>query len=94
MTEKPRREGPPPGVEFVPPPYVSNVHRPGDKGTSDPFRQFKLAARDDGKPYKSPEPKAERQMLALLGTNAAVVVMGGLLVVVVVVLLVLLVLKV
>jgi hypothetical protein len=72
---------------------VSNVHRPGDKGTSDPFYQFKKAARDDGKPYKSPEPKAERQLLGLLGTNAAMVVMGGLLVVVVVVLLVLLVVK-
>jgi len=94
MARKPRREGPPPGVEFVPPPYVSNVHRPGDKGTADPFYQFKKAARDDGKPYKSAEPKAERQLLGLLGTNAAVVVMGGLLVAVVVVLLVLLVLKV
>ena len=90
---KKRREGPPPGVEFVPPPYVSNVHRPGDKGTSDPFYQFKKAARDDGKPYKSPEPKAERQLLSLLATNGAVVVMGGLLVAVVVVLLVLLVVK-
>jgi hypothetical protein len=94
MTKKPRRESAPAGTEFVPPPYVSNVHRPGDKGTADPFYQFKKAARDDGKPYKSPEPKAERQLLSLLGTNAAVVVMGGLLVAVVVVLLVLLVVKV
>jgi hypothetical protein len=93
MTKKPRRERPP-TTEFVPPPYVSNVHRPGDKGTADPFYQFKKAARDDGKPYKSPEPKAERQLLSLLGTNAVVVVMGGLLVAVVVVLLVLLVVKV
>jgi hypothetical protein len=91
MTRRPRRQWPPP--TFVEPPYVSNVHRPGDKGTSDPFYQFKKAARDDGKPYKSPEPKAERQLLGLLGTNAAMVVMGGLLVVVVVVLLVLLVVK-
>jgi hypothetical protein len=93
MTKRPRREWPPPTTEFVPPPYVSNVHRPGDKGTADPFYQFKKAARDDGKPYTSPEPKAERQLLGLLGTNAAMVVMGGLLVVVVVALLVLLVVK-
>jgi len=94
MTKKPRRESPPATTEFVPPPYVSNVHRPGDKGTSDPFYQFKKAARDDGKPYKSPEPKAERQLLGLLGTNTAVVVICGSLVAVVVVLLVLLALKV
>ena len=93
MTEKPRREWPPPNTEFVPPPYVSNVHRPGDKGTADPFFQFKRAARDDGQPYKSPEPKAERQLLGLLGTNAAMVVMCGLLVVVVATLVVLLVVK-
>jgi hypothetical protein len=92
MTDRSRREGPPTG-EFVPPPYVSNVHRPGDKGTADPFYQFKKAARDDGKPYKSPEPKAERQLLGLLGTNAAMVVMCGLLVVVVAALLVLLAVK-
>jgi hypothetical protein len=94
MTRRSRREGPPPTVEFVPPPYVSNVHRPGDKGTADPFYQFKKAARDDGKPYKSPEPKTERQLLSLLGTHAAMVFMCGLLVVVVAALLVLLVLKV
>jgi hypothetical protein len=91
MTEKSGREWPPPTV--VPPPYVSNVHRPGDKGTSDPFYQFKRAARDDGKPYKSPEPKAERALLGLLGTNAVMVVMCGLLVVVVATLLVLLAVK-
>jgi hypothetical protein len=39
------------------------------------------------------EPKAQRQLLALLGTNATMVVMCGLLVVVVAALLVLLVLK-
>jgi hypothetical protein len=81
MTKRPRRDWSPP--TFVEPPYVSNVHRPGDKGTSDPFRQFKLLARDDGKPYKSAEPKAERALLALLGTKAAVTVMVCLLVVVV-----------
>jgi hypothetical protein len=93
MARKSRREWPPPSHEVVPPPYVSNVHRPGDKGTSDPFRQFKLAARDDGKPYKSPEPKAEQQLLRLLGTNAVTVVMGALLVIVVAVVLVLLIVK-
>jgi len=92
MAKRSRRDWPPP--TFVPPPYVSNVHRPGDKGTSDPFYQFKKAARDDGKPYQSPEPKAERQLLGLLGTNAAMVVMCGLLVAVVVTLLVLVVVKV
>jgi hypothetical protein len=94
MTEKPRREWPPPTVEHVEPPYVSNVHRPGDKGTADPFYQFKKAARNDGKPYKSPEPKAERQLLGLLGTNAATVVICGLLVAVVAILVVLMALKV
>jgi hypothetical protein len=93
MTKRPRRELPPATTEFVPPPYVSNVHRPGDKGTADPFYQFKRAARDDGKPYKSPEPKAERQLLGLLGSSTATAVMGGLLVVVIATLLVLLVIK-
>jgi len=91
LARKPRREWSPPSGEFVEPSYVSNVHRPGDKGTSDPFYQFKKLARDDGKPYKSPEPKAEQDLLALLGTNAATVVMCCLLVAVVVVVLVLLV---
>jgi hypothetical protein len=50
-------------------------------------------ARDDGKPYKSPEPKAERELLALLGSNAALVMMSCLLLVVVGTLLVLLVVK-
>lgn len=81
MTKRSRREWPPP--TFVEPPYVANVHRPGDKGTTDPFRAFKLLARDDGKPYESAEPKAERALLALLGTRAAVTVMVCLLVVVV-----------
>jgi hypothetical protein len=80
MTKEPRREAPSYGVEHVDPPYVANVKRPGDEGSA--FRQAPLA-----------EPKAERQLLALLGTNAGVVLMGGLLVVVVVALLVLLVLK-
>lgn len=78
---------------FVPPPYVPNVRRPGDKVTPGPVYKFKQLARDDGKPYKSPEPKAERQLLSLLGTNAATVVMCGLLVVVVVTLVVLAALK-
>lgn len=89
MTKRSRRGWPPPTV--VPPPYVANVHRPGDKTTADPFYQFKRLARDDGKPYESPEPKAERELLALLGTRAPLVVMSCLLVAVVAVLLVLLV---
>jgi hypothetical protein len=91
MTRRSRREWPPP--TFVEPPYVSNVHRPGDKGTADPFYAFKRRARDDGRPYKSPEPKAERALLALLGTNAALVVMSCLALAVVATLLVLLVLR-
>jgi hypothetical protein len=61
--------------------------------TWDPFYAFEKIARDDGKPYKSPEPKAEQQLLSLLGTNAVLFVMCGVLVVVVVLLLVLLVFK-
>jgi hypothetical protein len=91
MAKKSRRDWPPP--TFVEPPYISNVHRPGDRGTADPFRKFKKLARDDGKPYKSPEPKAERELLALLGTNAAVVAMACLLAAVVVTLLVIMVVR-
>jgi hypothetical protein len=80
MSKKTRREAPSYGVEHVDPPYVPNVKRPGDEGSA--FRQAPLA-----------EPKAQRQLLALLGTNGAVVLMGGLLVLVVAVLLVLLALK-
>jgi hypothetical protein len=50
-------------------------------------------ARDDGEPYKSPQPKAERELLALLGSKAALVVMSCVLVVVVVTLLMLLVVR-
>lgn len=88
MTRKSRPEWPPP--RFVKPPPLLHAHKPGDKGTADQFFGFKRLARDNGKPYESPEPKAERELLALLGTNAAVVVMGCLLVAVVVTLLVLL----
>jgi hypothetical protein len=80
MSKKPRREAPSYGVEHIDPPYRPIVKRPGDEGSA--FRQAPLA-----------EPKAERQLLALLGTNAAVVVMCGLLAAVVVTVLVLLVLK-
>src|ERR1700761_6369867 len=69
---------------------------PGRRGPGrsyDPFYQFEKAARDDGKPYKSPEPKAERALLALLGSNSAMVVMSCVLVLVVVVLLALLVFR-
>jgi hypothetical protein len=93
MSKKPQHESPPPTTEFVAPPYVPNVRRPGDKFTPGPLYQFRQLARDDGKPYKSPVPKSERQLLSLLGTNAATLMMGGLLVVVVVALLVLLVVK-
>ena len=93
MSKKSGGQWPPPTNRFVEPPYVPNVHKPGDRVTPGPLYRFKQAARDDGKPYKSPEPKAERQLLSLLGTNAVTVVMCGLLVVVVVAVLVLLVVK-
>jgi len=80
MARKSGREGPSYGAEHVDPPYVPNVKRPGDKGSA--FREAPLA-----------EPKPQRQLLALLGTNGAVVLMGGLLVAVVVVLLVVLVVR-
>jgi len=91
MTRRSGREEPPP--HFVPPPTLLNVSRPGDRGTTDPFYQFKKAARDNGKPYKSPEPKAEQGLLNLLATKAALVVMGCLLAAVVATLLALLVMK-
>ena len=69
------------------------IGRRGPRGSWDPFYVFEKIARDDGKPYKPPEPKAERQLLALLGSNAVVVVMGCVLAVVVVLLLVLIVFK-
>jgi hypothetical protein len=78
MTKKPRREAPSYGVEHVDPPYKLRAKRPGDRGSA--FRDAPLA-----------EPKAERQLLALLGTNAMVVVMWCLLAAVVVIVLVLLV---
>jgi hypothetical protein len=78
MGKKPRRKAPLYGVEHVDPPYHPIIMRPGDKGSA--FREAPLA-----------EPKAERQLLALLGTNATVAVMWCLLAVVVVTVLVLLV---
>jgi hypothetical protein len=69
------------------------IGRRGPRGSWDPFYAFEKIARDDGKPYKSPEPKAERQLLALLGSNAVLAVMGCVLAGVVVLLLVLLVFR-
>ena len=69
------------------------IGRRGPRGSWDPFYAFEKIARDDGKPFESPEPRAERELLALLGSKAALVVMGCLLAVVVVTLLVLLVVK-
>jgi hypothetical protein len=59
---------------------------PGRRGPGrswDPFYQFEQLARDDGKPYRPPEPKAELRLLALLGTKTATKVMYCVLVVVV-----------
>jgi hypothetical protein len=58
------------------------VGRRGMGRSYDPFYQFKRLARDDGQPYKPPEPKAELQLLALLSTRAALVAMIGVAVVV------------
>jgi hypothetical protein len=91
MAEESREEWPPPTDRFVEPPPVPNVYRPGDKVTPGPLYRFKQLGRDDGKPYQSPEPMAERKLLALLGTNAAVVLMCGVLAAVVVTVVVLLV---
>jgi hypothetical protein len=76
--------------EWIPPPT------PGRRrfGRSyDPFYAFEKLERDDGKPYRSPEPKAERALLILLGSNTALVVMGCVLVFVLAALLVVLVVK-
>jgi len=56
--------------------------RRGWLGSYYPFYRFQQLARDDGKPYESPEPKVERRLLSLLGTRAAVTVMTCLLVIV------------
>jgi hypothetical protein len=72
MTKRSEQEWPPP--------------TPGRRGPGrsyDPFYQFERLARDDGKPYKPPEPKAELLLLAWLGSKAAMRVMYCLLVVVV-----------
>ncbi len=70
MTKGPDPEWPPP--------------RPGRLGgPRDPFRQFERLARDDGKPYTPPEPKAELQLLAWLGSKGALVMMYCLLIAVV-----------
>jgi hypothetical protein len=81
MSRKKRREAPSYGVEHIDPAYRPNVKRPGDEGSA--FRRVAPA-----------EPKAERQLLALLATNAALVVMWCLLAVVVITVLVLVVAKV
>jgi hypothetical protein len=82
MTRRSEPEEPPPIVGRR---LAGRVH--------DPFYEFERLARDDGKPYKPPEPKAELRLLELLGTKAALTVMTGLLVVVVVVVVGLMVLK-
>ena len=67
---------------------------PGRRGpgrTYDPFYEFERLARDDGKPFEPPEPKAELRLLALLGSKPALVVMSCLLAVVAFTLIVLLV---
>jgi hypothetical protein len=91
MTKRSPRQWPP--TRFVAPPPLQNVSKPGDRGTTDPFYQFKKWARDDGKPFKSPEPKAEQGLLTLLASKTALIVMGCVLVAVFVALLVVMVAK-
>jgi hypothetical protein len=76
MSRRSQREWPPP--------------TPGRRGPGrsyDPFYEFERVARDDGKPYVRPEPKAEVRLLALLGSKTAVAIIWCLLLVVVAVLL-------
>jgi len=73
MTRRPRRKTPSSSVKGVDRPYVPMVRRPGDKGSA--FREAPLA-----------EPRAQRQLLAWLGTNATVVMWSVLAAVVVTVL--------
>jgi hypothetical protein len=79
MSRKSRRERPP-MTRQVSPPYVPIVRKPGDEGSA--FRRVAPA-----------EPKVERQLLALLGTNAAVVVVGCVVVIMAIALVVLLIVK-
>jgi hypothetical protein len=76
MTKRsePRWQQPPHGAPVPPSPG-----RRGPGRSYDPFYQFEKIARDNGKPYECPEPKAERALLALLSGKAALVVMGALL---------------
>jgi hypothetical protein len=69
------------------------IGRRGPRGSWDPFYAFEKIARDDGKPYKSPEPKAQQALVALLSGKAALLVMSSVLVLVIGTLLVLLVLR-
>ncbi len=82
MTRKSQPQRPPPAPGL---PIFGRGHNP--------INEFKRLARDDGKPYKAPEPKAELQLLALLGSKAAAKVMSCVLVVVVATLLVILLAK-
>jgi hypothetical protein len=75
----------------LPPPVPGRgmpSYRGGMFAPRDPFYVFKRIARDNGKPYKPPEPKAEQELLSWLSGKAALVVMGCLLAAVVVALLV------
>jgi hypothetical protein len=75
--------------EWPPPP-------PGRRGPGrsyNPFYQFEKLARDDGKTYKPPEPRAELWLLGMLGTKTAVRVMTCLLALVILAFLAVLVLR-
>jgi hypothetical protein len=74
--------------EWLPPPGQPIPGRRGPRGSYDPFYVFENRARP-GKP--TPAPKRELQLIAVLGSKAALTVMSCLLVVVVATVLVLLV---
>jgi hypothetical protein len=77
----------------IPPPGPLPIRRGTGWGAQDPFIWFERAARDNGKPHESPEPKSERALLALLQGKAMLVLMICLLVVVVAALLAVLIVK-
>jgi hypothetical protein len=71
MTRRPERN-------WIPPQKLGK-----QRGRSwDPFYQFEQLERDDGKPYRPPEPKAELWLLSLLSGKGAMRVMYCLLILV------------
>jgi hypothetical protein len=96
MTKRPHPVGARPKTRKsmpVPPPGPLPIRRGPGFGAQDPFIWFERAARDNGQPYKSPESKSERALLAFLQGKAALVIMSCLLLAVVAALLAVLIVK-